>query len=111
MPLKALGKINPTPGTPVAVISLLPASIYPEKVHGVLVQARRANTGYTFVGDATMNPAADTGLHGQLAVPTTNTIPSWSAALTASPNAINLTDIYVDAQNPGDGVIVSVLIA
>lgn len=111
MPLKPLGKINPTPGTPVPVTSLLPASGYPEKIHGILIQARRANTSYTFVGNAEMDPANDEGLHGQLAVPTINTIPSWSAALTLAPNAINLSEIYVDAQNPGDGVIVSVLIA
>jgi len=109
--LRPLGKINPTPGTPVAVVSLLPPSGYPEPVHGVLIQARRANVGYAFVGNRDMVAATDEGLYAQLAVPTVNTIPSFTAALTLAPNAINLADLYIDVITLGDGVIVSVLIA
>jgi hypothetical protein len=112
--LRALGKINPTPGTPIQVISLLPPvppSGYPEKIHGVMVQARRANVGYAFVGTNLMNPALDTGLFATLAVPTRNSIPSFTAALTLASNAITLDDLWIDVETLGDGVIVSVLIA
>lgn len=110
--LKALGKITPTPGTPVQVSSLVPQSPFPnEPVHGVMVQALKANVGVAYVGTSAMNRAASTGLFAQLAIPTTNTIPSFTAALTIAPNAINLSDLWIDVDQGGDGVIVSVLIA
>jgi hypothetical protein len=109
--LRALGKINPTPGVPIQVISLLPAATYPEKIHGVMVQARRANVGYAFVGNNLMNPVLDMGLFATLAVPTRNSIPSFTAALTLASNAITLNDLWIDVETLGDGVIVSVLIA
>lgn len=107
--LRALGKITPTPGTPVRVSSLLSSGIDPH-CHGVLIQAFRANTGYAYVGAAGMNPAANTDLYATLAIPTANTIPSFTAALTFAPNAINLADLWIDVATPGDGVIVSMLV-
>jgi hypothetical protein len=109
--LRPLGKIAPTPGTPVRVTSLISGAGVSEPVHGVLVQVLPENSGFAYVGNSTMNAAARTGLYSVLAVPTTNTLPSFSAALTLAPNAINLADLWIDVDNPGDGVIVSVLIA
>jgi hypothetical protein len=109
--LRPLGKINPTPGTPVQVTSLLTNPQASEPVHGVMVQARKANVGAAYVGNSAMSRSAETGLFAVLATPTSNTIPSFTAALTLAPNAINLADLWIDVDNLGDGVIVSVLIA
>lgn len=78
--------------------------------HGVLVQALPTNTGIIFIGNRLMNKSAYTGILAFLPVPTTNTIPSWSAALTMAPGAIQLRDLYIDAAVAGDGVIVSILV-
>ena len=109
--LRALGKITPTPGTPIQVTSLIAGAQASEPCHGVMIQARKGNVGVAYVGNSVMNRAAETGIFAQLAIPTANTIPSFTAALTLAPNAINLADLWIDVDSNGDGVIVSVLIA
>lgn len=111
--LITIGKFTVTPGTPVRLTSQLTNQPATEKFgcHGVLVQALFNNTGKIYVGDRTLNKAAMTGIHATLAIPTANTIPSFTAALTAAPNAVNLADLYVDGDVQGEGVTVSVLIA
>lgn len=99
------------PGTPTRLTST--QSVPSEKFacHGVLVQALPANTGKVYIGRSTMNRATMTDIIATLAIPTDHTIPSFTAALTLSPNAVNLADLYVDADVGGEGVIVSVLVA
>lgn len=109
--LIVIGKFTPTPGTPVRLTSTQtnPAEKFP--CHGVLVQALDTNVGKAYVGNSQLAKATRTGLHATLAIPTNNTVPSFTAALTIAPNAVNLADLYVDVDNNGDGVTVSVLIA
>ncbi len=110
--IKAIAKIVVVAaGTPVRVTSQEadPSAYYP--IHGILIQALPDNVGKTYIGVSTMNRVARTDLLGILATPTANSIPTYSAALTLSPNAIQLKDFYIDADNANDGVIVSVLIA
>lgn len=110
--LRPLGKLTPTPGTPRAVKSLLPASEQGASwpVHGVLIQAKHDNVGRAYIGSSTLNKGAQTDVLATLAIPTNNTIPSFTAAATLAPNAINLADLYVDVDSNGDGVLVSVLV-
>jgi hypothetical protein len=110
--IKAIGKFTvAAAGTPVRLTSqeATPNEYYP--VHGILIQALPDNVGKVYIGNSTMNRAARTDLFGVLAIPTANSIPTYSAALTLSPNAIQLKDFYIDADTATDGVIVSVLIA
>lgn len=109
--LIVIGKFLPTPGTPVRLTSTQTNPAEKFACHGVLVQALDTNVGKAFVGNSVLNKTARTGLHATLAIPTNNTVPSFTAALTASPNAVNLGDLYVDVDSLGDGVTVSVLIA
>lgn len=110
--IRQLGVINvPTPGTPVRISTLLPSLTEPFQVHAVLIQVRKANTGRTYVGNATMNRTTEDGVLATLAIPTDNSIPAFSAALTPAPNGINLTEIWIDADVANEGVKVSVLIA
>lgn len=110
--IQAYAKITvPVPGTPVRVTS---SEVLPDDArgcHGILVQALPSNTGKVFLGRADMNKTLYTGCYAFLAVPATNVIPSFSAALTLAPGAIQLKDFYVDVDVANDGVIVTALIA
>lgn len=110
--LQPIGKILvPLNGTPVQVTSLQPrpADNYP--CHGVLIQALPSNSGKVYIGKSTLNKNTLADCFAVLAVPTTNQIPSFTAALTLAPNAINLTEIWIDVDVNGEGALVSVLVA
>ena len=109
--IRAYAKITvPVPGTPVRVTVSESDPSAAQGCHGVLIQVIKTNTGAVFVGNNVMNRALFTGLFAQLAIPTVNQIPTFSAALTLSPGGIQLRDLYIDADNANDGVIVSILV-
>lgn len=101
----------PIPGTLVRVTTGQENPQEKFACHGALIQAFWSNTGRVYIGRSTMNKATKTDIIAVLAIPTDNTIPSFTAALTLSPNAINLSDLYLDVDVAGEGAIVSVLIA
>lgn len=107
-----------TPGTPVQVTSLIPAAslLKPRyMIHGVLFQARPTNAGLVYIGEATMDRTALTGLFAVLPAPSGGpprvSIPSFSVAITIAPNGLRLEDYWVDVDTAEDGVLVSVLVA
>lgn len=97
-------------GVPQRVTLNLPQPLERFTVHGVLLQVLPTNAGRIYVGTSALNRATFENLYGMLAVPTANVLPTFSAALTLSPNAILLTDMFIDADQNNDGVIVTVLI-
>lgn len=111
--LQAIGKLAvPLPGTPVRATSkeLDPAKVF--LCHGVLFQALTTNTGRVYIGVTGMNkssPGMD-GVLAVLAVPTVTLLPTFSVALTISPNGLRLQDLYLDTEQPNDGVLCTVLI-
>ena len=109
MPLFPLGKFTVTPGTPIRLTSGQTNPNEKFGTHGVMVQALFNNTGKIYVGNSTLNKGAMTGVHATLAIPTANTIPSFTAALTAAPNSVNLADLWIDGDVQGEGVTVSYL--
>ena len=113
--IQAIGPIPvPTPGTPVSVLAAAPsdemkaAGTWP--LHGILFQAFQGNTGRVYVGSATMVKATLVGVYAVLAIPSDQTLPTFSAALTWSPNALRLEDFYVDADVADDGALCTVLV-
>lgn len=109
--LQSIGRIVvPVAGTPVRVTSGQTDPAERFACHGVLIQARPGNAGRVYIGTATMNRVAETGLYAILAIPTANQLPTFSAALTLSPNAIQLQDLFIDVDVNNDGVLVSVLV-
>ena len=109
--IQAYAKITvAVPGTPERVTKGESNPAATQGCHGVLIQALPTNTGKIYIGTSAMSKAAFTGLFAMLAVPNTNFIPSFSAALTLSPSAIQLRDLYIDADVATDGVIVTALI-
>lgn len=109
--IQPLGKLLvPLAGVPTRVTANRASPTDRYTVHGVLFQALPTNTGRIYIGDSTLNRATFAGLFAMLAVPTANLLPTFSAALTLAPNAVRLDDMFIDADNNNDGVIVSVLV-
>lgn len=106
-----LGKlVVVTPGTPVALATLLSAAGRPGQIHAIMFQALPTNTGVVYVGDQTMVASSYTGLFGIIGAPTApNVFPSLSIAHTIAPNGLNTNTYFVDADQGGDGVIVTIL--
>jgi hypothetical protein len=109
--IQAFGKLLPTPGTPLRATSNLTAPGERLNVHGVLIQALPTNVGRVYIGKQTLSKTAFTDLYAVLPAPSGSALPSFSTALTLAPNAINVTDFWIDVDTAADGVIITVLIA
>lgn len=117
--LVALGRLTvPSVNAPVSVLSRLSttqlnkiaATVQLAPAHGVQIQTYFSNTGKIWIGDQDMNQSTGAGVGHLLAPPSTNFYPSWSAALTLSPNATSLAGIYLGADVPGETVLLFVLV-
>lgn len=110
--LKPLGRfLVPVAGTPVRLTSTQtnPAESFP--CHGVYIQALPTNLGKVYVGTSAMNKATLAEVIAIIAIPSAGNLPAFTAALTLAPNAINLSDLYLDVDTGSEGALVSVLIA
>ncbi len=74
--------------------------------NGILIQAWPTNVGAIYIGLSTMNKSTGKDLVGILATPTANFIPSFSATIPYA-TSIDVSQFWVDADNSGDGVIIS----
>ena|SRR5436190_24291160 len=101
----------PVPGTPVRILDVAPISDNNHRVHGVMIQVFPGNTGILYVGNGDLNKGTYVGVHAFLAIPTVNFIPTFSAALTIAPNAIDLAKLYLDAAVAQNGAIITYLLA
>lgn len=91
----------PTAGTPVQVSTTrIPA-------HAILIEALWTNTGRVYIGDSTLVVGTKTGLLNVLPPPTGNMFPAVSAGIPAAPNGLDLSQIWIDVQTNGEGVLVS----
>ena len=100
-----------TPGTPIRLTSTQADPAAKFSCHGVLIQALKSNVGVIYIGKSGLVRSTYANVGAVLGIPTTNFLPSFTVALTLAPNSINLSDFYIDSDNAGDGVLVSVLIA
>jgi hypothetical protein len=79
-------------------------------VHAFIIQALWTNAGKIYIGTVGLVGSSMTNLLAVLPVPTANLIPTFSVAMTLSPNSLSLADIWIDADNAGEGVLISALI-
>ncbi len=106
-----------TAGTPVQIGPLPTVVAGPlgaqglSTVHAFVIQALSGNTGKIYIGLAGLNKSTLVGVLVVLPVPTANLIPTFSASLTAAANALSLTDLWFDADNGGEGVTISGVVA
>lgn len=108
----ALGAITvPTPGTPVQATNGLPNPSAYKLCHGIMIEALPTNVGKLYVGLFGMVKGTYVGVLAVLPAPTTNSYPSWSASIGYAPNAIEVTQVYLDADSANDGAIISLVTA
>ncbi len=101
-----------SPPTPIqAIINLANiTSSRPQLCHGIMFEVLPTNVGRVYIGAPTMDRTTFTDLFAILAIPTDNFLPTFSTALTIAPNALCVNDFWVDADEGGDGVIVTFLV-
>jgi len=87
-----------------------PAFAYP--AHAFMVQAGPSNVGKCYVGLAGFSrlDATGAGLLAVIAVPTINTIPAFSVTIAYAMAALNMADIWIDADNANDRVLITAVV-
>lgn len=116
--LQVLGPITvPVPGVPARATSTITTDAGgiqndPTKFscHAALFQARPGNTGNVYIGTSNMVRATLVGVAAVLAIPTANSIPAFSIALTLAPAGVDLSELYVDADVADEGVLLTLLV-
>lgn len=109
--MESLGRVRiVTPGVLVRVTVNQPVPSARYACHGVMFQALPSNVGNVYIGLSGLVRATLAQVLAVLAIPTVNSFPTFSAALTLAPNAVQLQDLYIDADNANDGVIVATLV-
>ena len=96
----------PTPGTPV------PLSTSIHTAHSIQVQPILANAGSVYVGIGGLVKGTLVNVMAVLPKPSSSTsgpLPPWSAANEAASNGISVQEVFIDADNANDGVIVTII--
>ena len=106
MSLFSLGKITATSGTPVplSATSILCNALY--------FQALSNNTTYAYVGTKSMVRATLVGVFRQIPAPTVATgatvaLPDWALVSSVFTGPFDLSQIFVDVDTTGQGLLVS----
>lgn len=113
MRLHSLGKITiPAAGTPVQVVDA--AGVDSRLVHAIYIEAWPANTGLVWIGNAeTLNKTTGAGVIKILGIPpgddVAGALPDFAVTLSQAPNGLSLGELWLDADDSGDAVIVSYL--
>lgn len=109
--LKSRGKVTvTTSGTPVRLTANESSPTARVPCHAFMVEAWPSNTGKLYICDRSGAViATGVGVAGILAIPTNNILPVFTVGFSNAPNAFNLGDYYLDADNNGEGGIVSTL--
>jgi hypothetical protein len=115
---RTVGKIIvPVPGTPVRATINEPDPTKRLAAHAVMVEALAGNTGKIYIGltgmnKTTFNAAANSnaGVLAVLAVPTANTIPTFSATISYAPAPFNIADLFIDSDNANEGVLITAIV-
>jgi hypothetical protein len=106
----ALGKlVVAVAGTPQPVVP--PPAMNPPSCHAVIIEALPGNTGKIYIGLLGLDKTTYAQVLVVLPIPTANLIPTFSIALTVAGNAVNLGNLFIDADVGGEGVLISALVA
>jgi hypothetical protein len=107
MPLFTLGKVTVT--TPGTIVQLSTSVL---NCNTAYFQALSSNTGKIYVGVAGLNKATGAGLLRVIEPPTSSptTLDSWNPASGVSVAPIDFSKLYIDADNPSEGLLISYLV-
>lgn len=111
MPLRSLGKVTVTvAGTPISLLAVLQAAgLRFRSYHAAHLQALDTNAGKVYIGTSTMVKATRAGCIHVLAAPASGNIPSFGMALIGSAAGIDISEVYLDADTSGEGVLLTLL--
>jgi hypothetical protein len=105
----SLGKVVvTTPGQPVRATINLPDPAEPLYVHAYATQRLKTNVGNVYIS---LSPTDDRIPLRYILAILDQSQPSFSAGITVELNGTNMAEVYIDADNAGDGVIIPVLVA
>jgi hypothetical protein len=111
--IQSLGYVTlPSPPTPTRATANRTDPTLRVATQALIFQALPTNTGKIYVGTASMNTTTGVGVFGVIPAPTdatTGPFPSWSPSLPVVPAALNAGEFYIDGDNGGEGVIVTLV--
>jgi len=104
----SLGKVTVlVPGTPVRATSNEPDPLAEFKVHAYIVQRRETTTGTIYVSLSSIDNRATLS---QILAELTKGQPAYGAAISIAGNALNLAQIFIDADVAGSSANISALV-
>lgn len=107
----SLGKVVvATAGTPVQATVNQTSPTAPLVCHAILVEVLPTNTGKIYVGLVGFSKTTLVGALAILPPPTTNSYANWGGSVGFAPNAVEASQVYIDADNSGEGVLISLLL-
>jgi hypothetical protein len=109
--LVSLGKVDvAAPGTPERLTKNRtdPTEEFP--VHAVLAQVLPGNKGNVYIGVAGMDRTSLAGVVAILPIPTVNLLATFSASISYAVAGLQADEIWVDADQSGDGVVAGVVV-
>lgn len=111
MSVRSLGKIAVTAaGTPEAATKNETNPTRRLICHSFLAEALPTNTGKVYVGRlGQLNKTTLAGVYAILPIPTTNVLPSFSVTLNTAYDSFDMSQVGIDADVNGEGVLVSIV--
>lgn len=109
MALQSLGKVSAVPGTPTRITNNQASPTTHLAVGSVMIQTLSSSTGKIFIGLSNMDKTTGVGVLAVLPIPTSNSIPSFSAGNPSAQAGINVNDLFIDGDSTSDGVISSIV--
>ena len=105
----SLGKVVvTTPGQPVRATINRPDPGENFHVHGYAIQRLKGNAGDIYVS---LSDTDDRSSLSRILCILDESQPNFSAGIGIELNGTNMANVYIDADNPGDGVTIAVLIS
>lgn len=106
---ESLGKVTvAAAGTPVRATKNRTDPTANFYVHGYAIQRLKNNAGDVYVS---LSSTDDRSTLSKILCILSAAQPSFSAGIGIELNGTNMSDVYIDADNPGDGVTIAVLIS
>lgn len=97
------------PGTLVRLTTPQPNPAQHFGIHALMVQVVPGNLGKIYVGKIGMDKATLSKVWAILMPPAQSFLPTFSVSVTIAPNGLAMEDFYMDADNPGEGALVTFL--
>lgn len=110
MALQSLGRIRVNPGSPTRVTFNQSAQAAHLACGSIMIQAWSTNSNLVWIGNSdSFDKTTGVGVLAILAVPTSNSIPAFSAGNPTAQAGINANEVYIDGTSSNDYVIASIV--